>query len=377
MSIFSKADQTEEPILTPESTPAVDADARKSYPGWLVVSTWVISVLMIVLTGFSLYQYFSGKSLLSFVNLSSAPSTEAKTVSNLPDYSPDKTYESVERSTNPDTVLPTGVRDTVTTYEVAMGDSLFGIAEEYELEPETILWANYDILNDDPHLISVGDVLNIPPVDGIVYEWKDGDTLENIAAKYHVAVDDILLYSGNDLDIANPVIEPGSTIVIPGGYRQTLATWVVAVEAGTNSGVTAKISGPGSCTPSGGYVGTYSFVWPAPYYGIISGNDYWSGHQAIDAMCYEGDSIFASDSGVVIYSGAISGGYGNLVAIDHQNGYLTLYAHLSGFAVGCGQSVTQGQVIGYCGSTGNSTGAHLHFEVRLDGGFVNPWHVLQ
>jgi murein DD-endopeptidase MepM/ murein hydrolase activator NlpD len=80
---------------------------------------------------------------------------------------------------------------------------------------------------------------------------------------------------------------------------------------------------------------------------------------------------------VVIYAGAISGGYGNLVAIDHQNGYLTLYAHLSGTAVSCGQSVAQGQVVGYCGSTGNSTGAHLHFEVRLNGGFVNPWHVLQ
>ena len=101
------------------------------------------------------------------------------------------------------------------------------------------------------------------------------------------------------------------------------------------------------------------------------------GHQAIDAQCFQGDSIFASDSGVVIYAGAISGGYGNLVAIDHQNGYLTLYAHLSGFNVACGQSVSQGQVIGFCGSTGNSTGAHLHFEVRQNGGFINPWHVLQ
>ena len=66
-----------------------------------------------------------------------------------------------------------------------------------------------------------------------------------------------------------------------------------------------------------------------------------------------------------------------MVAIDHQNGYLTLYAHLSGFNVACGQSVTQGQVIGFCGSTGNSTGAHLHFEVRQNGGFINPWYVLQ
>jgi len=96
-------------------------------------------------------------------------------------------------------------------------------------------------------------------------------------------------------------------------------------------------------------------------------------------MCYQGDAIFASDSGVVIYSGPIGGGYGNLVAIDHGLGWLTLYAHLSAISVKCGQSVYRGQVIGACGSVGNATGPHLHFEVRKDGGntFVNPWQVLQ
>ena len=371
MSIFNKADQ-------PEEKPREKTETRKNYPVWLVAATWVISGLMIALTGFSLYQYFSGKSLFSFLNFSSLrPSGEAQTVSSLPNYSPDKTYAAVERSANPDTVLPTGTRNGVVEYKVSSGDSLFGIAEKYEVDPETILWANYDVLQDDPHLISVGDELKIPPTNGILYEWQTYDTLDQVAAKYHVSVDDILLYPDNDLDITNPVIEPGATIMIPGGYRETQATWVVAVTAGTNSGVTAQIVGTGSCTPSGGYVGSYSFVWPAPYYGQVSGNDYWSGHQAIDAMCYEGDSIFASDSGVVIYAGAIGGGYGNLVAIDHQDGYLTIYAHLSGFAVSCGQSVTQGQVIGYCGSTGNSTGPHLHFEVRQNGGMINPWHVLQ
>ena len=376
MSIFSKVDQPEETPQAPQA-PQEKKQQPKSYPVWLVGATWVISILMIALTGFSLYQYFTGKSLVSFINLTNRPPTSSESVSNLPDYSPQKTYESVERNANSDTVLPTGVRDSVVEYKVQSGDSLFGIAEEYEVDPETILWANYDLLNDDPHLISVGDELKIPPVDGILYEWQTYDTLDAVAAKYHANVDDILLFPGNDLDITNPVIEPGTYIMIPGGYRDTQATWVVAVTASNNAGVTAQIAGPGSCTPTGGYVGTYSFVWPTPYYGQVSGNDYWSGHQAIDAMCYEGDSIFASDSGVVIYAGAISGGYGNLVAIDHQDGYLTLYAHLSGFAVSCGQSVAQGQVIGYCGSTGNSTGPHLHFEVRLNGGFVNPWHVLQ
>lgn len=365
MSIFNK------------SEPSVEKSAaQKEHPAWIVSATWIIALLMTALTIFSLVQYFSGKSLFAMFTLPNKPSSTTQSISDMPNYAPGKDYQAVERSANPQTVLPSGYRSEVVEYTIASGDSLFGIAEEFEVEPESILWANYKTLHDDPHLISVGDQLKIPPVDGILYEWQTYDTLEGVAAKYKASVEDILLYPGNNLDITNPVIEPGTTIMIPNGSRE-LQPWVVAVTAGDNAGVTAQIAGPGSCTPAGGYYGTYSFVWPAPYYGQVSGNEYWSGHQAIDAMCYEGDSIFASDSGVVIYAGPISGGYGNLVAIDHQNGYLTIYAHLSGFAVACGQSVTQGQVIGYCGSSGNSTGAHLHFEVRQNGGFINPWHVLQ
>ena len=346
-----------------------------TYPVWLTAATWVIAVLMIGLMGFSLFQYFTGRSLLAFIN---RPSSQKfiTDFSNLPDFIPTKVFESVERSTNPDTVLPVGSRKEMVEYTVSSGDSLFGIAKEYEVEPESVLWANTDTLNDDPHLISVGVKLKIPPVDGILYLWKEGDKLEEVAGKYNASVEDILLFPGNGLDISNPVIEPGKFLMIPDGWR-ALQPWVIPVSAGNDAGVTAQIAGPGSCTPGGGSFGTYSFVWPTPYYGQVSGNDYWGGHQALDAQCYQGDSIFASDSGVVIYAGSISGGYGNLVAIDHQNGYLTLYAHLSGFNVGCGQSVGQGQVIGFCGSTGNSTGAHLHFEVRQNGGFINPWYVLQ
>lgn len=352
-----------------------NAKRKKSQPGWLLVATWIIAVLMVGLMGVTLFRYFTGKPLFTLFG-SSKPEIEITEVSQLPAYEPTKSLEAVERSANPDTVLPVGSRNEVVEYTVSRGDSLFGIAEQYEVEPETVLWANTSTLNDDPHLISVGVSLKIPPVNGILYQWKDGDKLEEVAARYNATVNDILLFIGNGLDMTNPVIEPGSFIMIPEGWRP-LQPWVVPVSAGSDAGVTATIAGPGSCTPTGGYFGTYSFVWPAPYYGIVSGNDYWSGHQAIDAQCFQGDSIFASDSGVVIYAGPISGGYGNLVAIDHQNGYLTLYAHLNGFNVACGQSVSQGQVIGFCGSTGNSTGAHLHFEVRQNGGFVNPWHVLQ
>ena len=96
----------------------------------------------------------------------------------------------------------------------------------------------------------------------------------------------------------------------------------------------------------------------------------------VDLGTVEGGPIYAADGGTVIYAGAIGGGYGIMVMIDHGTGYQTLYAHLSAVNVSCGQGVSQGQVIGYGGSTGNSTGAHLHFELRYGGGYVNPWQVL-
>jgi len=348
---------------------------QDGFSHWLVAGSWAIAGLMTALMIFALVQYFSGRSLLAFIQSFTRPTSSALESSALPKYEPQKGYEAVNRETEPDTVLPSGSRKGMVEYEVEAGDSLFGIAERYDLEPESVLWANEKILNDDPHLISPGMRLKIPPVDGILYEWKEGDKLDHIAGLYKITVDDILLYPGNNLDITNPVIEAGTLIMLPGGKRE-FRTWVVPVVAGDNAGVTAKIAGPGSCSPVGGAVGSFAFTWPTAYGAQVTGNDYWGGHQALDLMCYEGDGVFASDSGVVIYAGPISGGYGNLVAIDHQNGYLTLYAHLSAINVTCGQSVARGQVIGACGTTGNSTGAHLHFEVRQNGGFINPWHVL-
>ena len=362
--------------LVEKNTAAESIEKKQPYPTWLIAGTWVLAVLMTALMGFSLYRYFSGQSLFDLIK----PARQGIAISDsstLPAFEPTKSFQAVERSANPDTVLPPDSRKGITEYTVSSGDSLFGIAEEYDVEPETVMWANESTLNDDPHLISVGVSLKIPPVDGILYQWKEGDTLEKVAAEFNATVEDILFYTGNNLDMTNPVVEPGTLIMIPNGWR-LLQPWIIPVAAGNDAGVTAQIAGPGSCTPSGTFYGTFPYIWPAPYYGVVSGNDYWSGHQAIDAQCFEGDGIFASGSGVVVYAGPISGGYGNMVAIDHQvAGYLTLYAHLSSINVVCGQSVTEGQVIGACGSTGNSTGAHLHFEVRQNGSFVNPWHVLQ
>lgn len=122
-------------------------------------------------------------------------------------------------------------------------------------------------------------------------------------------------------------------------------------------------------------VGDGIFVWPVENH-FLSGNDYSSSHPAIDISAGEGAPVYAADSGMIRMQGNDISGYGNIIEIDHGNGYSTVYAHLSGIEVKAGQVVCTGQWIGAAGSTGNSTGAHLHFEVIRDGAYIDPWSVL-
>lgn len=256
-------------------------------------------------------------------------------------------------------------------YRVSRGDSVFGIAESFKLKPETVLWANYDVLQDDPHSLKPGQVLKIPPTDGIYYQWKENDTLESVANEFKANVDDILNYPGNDIDLAEPKIASGSWVMVPGGERE-FVQWLVPTVASGASGTSS--TSQNACP--GGAVGSGGFVWPADNH-FLSGNDYWSGHLGIDIAAGEGASVYAADSGVVTMAqGGYNYGYGNVIQIDHGNGYSTVYAHLSVIGVGLCQSVGAGQWIGGAGNTGNSQGAHLHFEVRQGGGFINPWFVL-
>mgnify|MGYP002640035471 CR=1 FL=1 len=257
-------------------------------------------------------------------------------------------------------------------YTVSRGDSTFSIADEYSIEPETLLWANYDTLEDNPDSLRVGQELNIPPVDGIYYQWEEDDTLESIAGEYEVDLNEILYWPGNDVDLTNPIFEPGESVMIPGGSRE-FVQWVIPIEASGNSGTSSGVSS--SACPAGA-VGSGYFVWPADNR-YLSGNDFWSGHLAIDIAANTGAAIYAADSGVVTMAqGGYNYGYGNVIAIDHGNGFATLYAHLSQINVGTCQSVFAGQLIGRSGNTGNSFGAHLHFEIRHNGAFENPWRWL-
>ena len=259
----------------------------------------------------------------------------------------------------------------VVNYTVQSGDSVFSIAQSYNIKPETLLWANYDVLQDSPDSLRVGQVLKVPPTDGVYYQWKDKDTLDSVAKLFSANVDDIINWPGNNIDLTNPVIKTGTYVMVPGGQR-ALVQWIVPSMAVGQSGT----SNVGQSTCNGGPVGTIS-NWPTINH-YLSGYDFSPIHQAIDIAAGEGAPIFAAGTGVVTLAliGAYNGGYGNVITIDHGNGYTTLYAHLSAVLVKTCQAVYAGQQIGLAGATGNATGPHLHFEVRFDGGFVDPWFVL-
>jgi len=270
------------------------------------------------------------------------------------------------------TIIPSRPRYVVEKYTVVANDTLFVIAEKFNLDPQTILWGNA-ALADNPNLLSVGQELNILPVDGALRVVQAGDTIEKIATAFHGTVEDIVNFPGNDLDPSEPVLVTGQNIIIPGGWRDSIVWQLPVITRST--GPSAGSGEPGACSgPFSGPVGTFTFVWPASNH-FLSGTDYLPiGHPGIDIAAGLGAPIYAADTGVIVFAGWSTRGYGNLVIVDHGNGWQTAYAHLSQINVNCGGAIFQGQLLGLSGSTGNSTGAHLHFEMRhSDYGRVNPW----
>jgi murein DD-endopeptidase MepM/ murein hydrolase activator NlpD len=293
----------------------------------------------------------------------------------LPAFNQGATTTNIHRLAILDTIIPNRVRVEVIAYQVKSGDSLFRIAEAFNITPETLLWANSDVLDDNPDFLSTGMVLNVPPINGVYYQWEPDDTIDDVANRLEVDPQAIIDWVGNQIDLTTTTIEPGKWLMIPGGHRE-FRQWLIPTIPRGQAGVSRSVYGPGAC--EGGYEGLYGtgiFQWPTHNH-TVPGNDYWSGHLGIDIGAGDGDGIFAADSGVIVFSGWATGGYGYMVMIDHGNGYQTLYAHLSQVKVNCGASVVQGQIIGLGGITGNSTGPHLHFEVRYQDGFINPWRVL-
>jgi murein DD-endopeptidase MepM/ murein hydrolase activator NlpD len=292
--------------------------------------------------------------------------------------------DSIPRYVDAHTSLPVKPRTEITHYTVQKGDTIFAIANKFNLKPQTILWGNYDILADNPHYLKPGQELTILPVDGVYHQWHAGEGLNGVAKFYGVSPDTIVDFPGNNLnratlgDFSNPLIEPGKMLIVPGGQRE-FVVWS-APRITRKDPAVAKIYGPGACgSIVDGTIGSGTFLWPAPNR-FISGFDYSpeTGHYAIDIGGQLNNGVFASDGGVIVYAGWNDYGYGNVIVIDHGNGWQSLYAHLNSISVACGQSVSQGQVIGLLGTTGKSSGPHLHFEMRSDiYGRVDPKAFLQ
>lgn len=271
----------------------------------------------------------------------------------------------------PITTIPKRVRREVAKYTVQPGDTVSDIAAQFDVSADSILWANPK-LEDNPDMLALDQVLNIPPTTGVLYTVQNGDTVQKIADKFKTyktpaskLVQNILDFEFNqelhDLKEPDYVLTTGQFLMVPGGSKPYVPR------------VVTTYSGP---VPSSAARGTGNFGWPVS--GSIT-QKFWSRHPGIDIGAPKGTPVRAADSGYVVAAGwdneRVS--YGYMILISHGNGYVTRYAHLSSMDVEAGDSVKKGQLIGRVGSTGNSTGPHLHFEVILNGNRRNPFSYLR
>lgn len=252
----------------------------------------------------------------------------------------------------------------ISVYVVREGDSLSQIAEMFGVTANTILWAN-DVKS--ANLIKPGDSLIILPVSGVRHIVKKGDTVASLAKLYSGDAGDIIAYNGlaseSDIQVGDSVVIPGGRVAPPPAQKKTPKK--SSPKAGGGVSISPAVAtGAGGSTGGGGY-----FAHPVP--GAVRTQGI-HGYNGVDLGAANGTAIRAAAAGEVIISkgSGWNGGYGSYIVIKHANGTQTLYAHTSANYVTPGQTVAQGESIGAVGSTGQSTGSHLHFEVRGD---ANPF----
>ena len=243
-------------------------------------------------------------------------------------------------------------------YKVEPGDTISTIAEKFGVSVDTIIWENNLKSVKD---IKPGQTLKVLPVSGVLYKVKPGETIYSIAKKHQVDPQGIVDWPYNSF--ANDetfALAVGQLLMIPDGIKPKETPLAP-------KRLFATIPGAG--------LGTGQFAWPTS--GGISQGFSWY-HKAIDISNKGTPEILAADGGTVIIAGwPTPWAYGNHIIIDHGNGQQTLYAHLSQIYVSVGQKVARGQTIGKMGSTGRSTGPHLHFEIRINSAAQNPLNYLK
>ena len=289
--------------------------------------------------------------------------------------------------------------DTPRTYTVRPGDTLFSVALETGLDLDDVPCAIAPDFTADQPLV-IGNVLAIPPANVVCHTVQAGETLASIAPLYGATAAQINLLAWNNLanaPLADTVLPPGTHLRVPlplpeawssalfsGGKTQTASDFLptmlslpvntspftVFSDKGANKTRGSSKVGP---VPADWPYGSGHFTWPV--YGWLS-QSYRYDHRAIDIAAVQGTPVTAADRGVVVRAGWNDQGYGNFVVVDHKIDYVTLYGHLDRILVHEGDVVGQGQVLGTVGSTGNSTGPHLHFELRDFGRLTNPLELL-
>lgn len=262
---------------------------------------------------------------------------------------------------NMPSIADSGTRTKITDYQVLGGDTIGSIAEKFSISVNTILWANSLSATST---IRPGDKLVILPTSGVLHKVKSGDTVDKIAKYYSAQAEKIL--ESNALPNSSD-IKIGEYLMVPEGKVPPPAPAPRPAVASRN---TVTIPSRAAPVPTSG-----KMLWPSAC-SRISQYFGWR-HTGVDIACPAGTAILAADDGVVTRVQYLKTGYGHNVIIDHGGGVVTLYGHMATIHVKSGDTVKKGEEIGLEGSTGRSTGPHLHFEVRINGKIYNPLNYIK
>jgi murein DD-endopeptidase MepM/ murein hydrolase activator NlpD len=258
------------------------------------------------------------------------------------------------------TLVSEKMRDKVIEYKVQEGDTVSSIAKKFDVSEDTIRWQNG---LKTKSAIKIGQILEIPPITGVAHKVQKGDTVYSIAKKYSAEAQGIVDFPYNTFTNDETFeLAIGQVVIVPDGVKPEETYW-------------SPVASIRQITPNAGtVVASGSFVWPTS--GSITQRFAWY-HKGIDIANNSAPEVLAADAGTVIVPPYMPGGYGNYVLINHGNGYVTLYGHMQKIYVVPNQTVKRNDAIGKMGSTGRSTGTHLHFEIRQSGSAMNPLSILK